>query len=53
MERAAAMTNFDQEEGVKRFQHFLERRGILAALEAKGIKDGDVVRIGKMEFTYT
>ncbi|MGB4232413.1 MAG: GTPase ObgE [bacterium] len=53
VERAAAMTNFDQEEGVKRFQRFLERRGILAALEAKGIKDGDVVRIGKMEFTYT
>ncbi|MGI6143796.1 MAG: GTPase ObgE [bacterium] len=52
IERVAAMTNFDQEEGVKRFQRFLARTGILAALEAKGIKGGDVVRIGDIEFTY-
>ncbi|HHY37078.1 MAG TPA: GTPase ObgE [Firmicutes bacterium] len=53
VERIAAMTNFDQEEGVKRFQRYLERTGILEALVAKGIKDGDVVRIGKMEFIYS
>lgn len=53
IERLAAMTNFDQEEGVKRFQHILERKGVFAALEGKGVKDGDVIKIGDVEFEYT
>ncbi|NLP18231.1 MAG: GTPase ObgE [Firmicutes bacterium] len=53
IERIAAMTNFQQEEGVKRFHRVLAKMGILAALQARGIKDNDVVRIGKIELNYT
>lgn len=53
IERIAAMTNFQQEEGVKRFHRILAKMGILAALEARGIKDDDVVRIGEVELIYT
>lgn len=53
VERLAAMTNFEQEEGVRRFQRILEKMGVFAALEANGIKEGDVVSIGEIEFAYT
>ncbi|OGR89907.1 MAG: hypothetical protein A2992_00805 [Elusimicrobia bacterium RIFCSPLOWO2_01_FULL_59_12] len=52
VERLAAMTNFDQQEGLKRFQNILKKMGIERELARKGAASGDNVRIGKVEFTY-
>jgi GTP-binding protein len=52
VERLAAMTNFNQIEGLKRFQNILKKMGIERELSRKGAQSGDNVRIGKIEFTY-
>jgi GTP-binding protein len=52
VERLASMTNFDQQEGLKRFQNILKKMGIERELARKGALPGDNVRIGKVEFTY-
>ncbi len=52
IERAAAMTNWEYYEAAARFQRILEALGISQALEAAGIKDGDVVRIGTTELVW-
>ncbi len=52
IEKLVAMTNFDNEEGVRRFQQIFRRRGIEEALKEHGIKEGDTVRIGEMEFEF-
>ncbi len=52
IEKLVAMTNFDNEEGLRRFQQVFRRRGIEDALKEKGIKEGDTVRIGAMEFEF-
>lgn len=52
IERLVFMTNFDNEEGLRRFQQTFRRRGIEDALKEKGIKEGDTVRIGEMEFEF-
>jgi GTP-binding protein len=52
VERLAAMTNFDQQEGLKRFQNFLKKMGVEKELARQGAEPGDNVRIGKVEFTY-
>lgn len=52
IERIVAMTDFNNEEAVRRFQHILKRKGITAALKEKGIKEGDLVRIRDFEFEY-
>src|SRR5262249_53479836 len=52
VERLAAMTNFDQQEGVKRFQNILKKMGVERELARQGAVPGDNVRIGKVEFTY-
>jgi len=52
IERAAAMTNWDYYEAVARFQRILEALGISQALEAAGVKDGDLVRIGSTELVW-
>lgn len=53
IERLAAMTNFEQEEGARRFQRILAQMGVLAALEARGIKNDDLVKIGGIELSYS
>ncbi|MDI3534211.1 MAG: GTPase [Thermosediminibacterales bacterium] len=52
IERLVAMTDFDNEQAVKRFQRIIRKKGIEEELKKKGIKEGDVVRIRDIEFNY-
>lgn len=52
IERVAAMTNWDQEESVTRFQRVLEALGITLALREAGLADGDTVYIGRAELQW-
>lgn len=52
VERLVAMTNFDLPEGVERTQDILKKMGVERALQAHGVRPGDQVKIGRMEFTY-
>ncbi|MCL6634484.1 MAG: GTPase ObgE [Peptococcaceae bacterium] len=52
IERRVAMTDMENEESVERFQRLLKRTGIVAALVEAGVKEGDTVRIGAVEFEY-
>ncbi len=47
VERRAAMTNWDLDEAVLRFQHMLDAMGITEALEQAGAGPGDTVVIGE------
>ena len=53
IERLVAMTRFSDEESLMRFQNILRRNGIDEALRARGIKEGDTVRIRDMEFDFS
>ncbi|MDE0610242.1 MAG: GTPase ObgE [Anaerolineaceae bacterium] len=46
IERAAAMTYWDHDEAVLRFQHILETLGVSGGLESAGVQAGDTVYIG-------
>lgn len=52
IERVVAMTNWDYDEAVLRFQRTLEAMGISAALEEAGVEAGDTVRIGDVELEW-
>jgi len=52
VERLAAITIWNLEEAVRRFQRTLERMGIAAALEEAGVRPGDTVRIGEAELVW-
>ncbi|MFA5974984.1 MAG: GTPase ObgE [Elusimicrobiota bacterium] len=52
VERLAAMTRFDQQEALKRFQNILKKMGVEKELAHQGAQPGDSVRIGKVEFFY-
>ena len=52
LEKLVAMTNFDNEEGLRRFQMIWRKIGIEAALKERGIKEGDSVRIADMLFDF-
>jgi Obg family GTPase CgtA len=52
IERHLAMTNFESEEGLHRFQKILNVMGIDDALRAQGIKVGDKVKISDLEFEW-
>ena len=52
IETLADMTNFDQPEGLKRFQNILKKIGIEKALQKQNIKQGDIVKISNIEFIY-
>ncbi len=52
LEKLVAMTNFDNDEGVRRFQQIWKRLNVEAALKEKGIQDGNTVRIRHMEFEF-
>jgi GTP-binding protein len=52
VERFTKMTDFSREEGVERFQRFLESSGISEELERIGIEDGDVVHIADFELIW-
>ena len=50
VERLALRTDWENPEGLGRFQRELERRGILGALRRAGAQEGDEVRIGETVF---
>ena len=52
IEKMLGYTNLDSEKGFAFFQKFLKEGGILEALEAAGIKDGDTVRMYGFDFDY-
>jgi GTP-binding protein len=52
IERIAAMTVWNLDEAVHRFQQTLERMGVTEALEEAGVEPGDTVRIGEAELVW-
>ena len=52
IERVAAMTYFEFDEPLMRFQQILERIGITAAMEEAGVAVGDTVYIGDRELEW-
>ncbi|MEL7625265.1 MAG: GTPase ObgE [Anaerolineaceae bacterium] len=52
IERAAAMTFFDQPGSVRRFQKFMAGVGVDKALRNAGIKEGESVFVGDWELTW-
>ena len=52
IERAAAMTYWEYDQSVRRFQRILETLGIDAALRKAGIEEGDSVFIGEFELEW-
>ncbi|HEY5427387.1 MAG TPA: GTPase ObgE [Candidatus Tumulicola sp.] len=53
IERLAAMTNFDSDESLLRFERTLGKMGVDKKLREMGAVEGDTVRIGQYEFTYS
>ncbi|MDD2586547.1 MAG: GTPase ObgE [Syntrophomonadaceae bacterium] len=53
IEKLFIMTNFDTDEGLYRFQRAIVKMGLEDALKAKGIKEGDIVKIKDFEFEYS
>lgn len=49
IERLAAMTDWDNEEAVRRFQRIIRRQGIEERLRSQGAQNGDTVRIRDVE----
>lgn len=52
IERSAAMTYWEYNESVRRFQRLLERIGVEDALREAGVETGDSVRIGEYELEW-
>ena len=52
LDRFLRSINFDDFESMRYFQKTLERRGVIEALEKKGLKPGDTVRLGDIEFIH-
>ena len=52
VEKMMGYTNIDTEKGFAFFQKYLRDKGIIDALEEKGIQEGDTVRIYDLEFDY-
>lgn len=52
IERLVTMTNFEHEEGARRFARALRKIGVDQALRNQGAKDGDIVRIMDFEFEF-
>jgi len=52
IERAAAMTYWEYDQSVRRFQRILDTLGIDAALRERGVQEGDSVFIGDYELEW-
>jgi GTP-binding protein len=52
IERAAAMTYWEYDQSVRRFQRILETLGIDSALREAGVELGDTVLIGEYELEW-
>jgi GTP-binding protein len=53
VERMAAMTDPDSDEGVEQLQRNLGRLGVLSALERAGAQPGSTVKIGPVELDWS
>jgi len=53
IERLAAMTDFDTDEGLAHFETVLGKMGVDKALQERGAREGDTVRIAEFEFDYS
>lgn len=53
IERLAAMTDFDSDEGLGRFERILAKMGVEKKLREMGAAQGDTVRIAEFEFLYS
>jgi GTP-binding protein len=53
IERAAAMTYWENDDSIRRFQRILEALGIDDALREAGVKEGDMVSVGDYELEWT
>lgn len=53
IERAAAMTYWDNDASIRRFQRILATLGIDEALRKAGVKEGDMVSIGEYELEWS
>jgi GTP-binding protein len=53
IERAAAMTYWDNDASIRRFQRILSALGIDDALRAAGVKEGEKVSIGEYELEWS
>ncbi len=53
IKKLMAMTRFDQEDALRRFQHIMKQMGVEQALKQQGAKNGDTVRIMEMEFDFS
>jgi len=52
VEKMVGYTTLETEKGFAFFQKYLRDRGIITALEEKGIQEGDTVRIYDLEFEF-
>lgn len=52
LEKIVAMTNFDNAEGLRRFQFIWRMKNLDALLKARGIKEGTTVHIGGFKFDW-
>ncbi len=52
IERAAAMTYWEHDGSVRRFQKLMESLGVDDALRKAGVADGDTVKIGEFELDW-
>ena len=52
VEKMIGYTNIDTEKGFAFFQRYLKEKGIIEALEEKGIQEGDTVRIYDIKFEF-
>ncbi len=53
IERAAAMTYWEYDQSVRRFQRILGALGIEDALRAAGVREGETVYIGEYELEWS
>ncbi len=53
IERAAAMTYWDYDEAILRFQRLLDTLGVTQALRDAGVQEGDTVHIGEHELEWS
>ncbi|MCY0870050.1 MAG: Obg family GTPase CgtA, partial [Firmicutes bacterium] len=52
LHKLVAMTNFDQDDAVKRFARIMRHAGVDDALRKAGAKQGDTVRVGELLFDF-
>lgn len=52
IENLVQSTNFDDHESLQYFQRLIRKKGVIAALEKAGVKEGDLVSLHDLEFEF-